>query len=58
MALVDNCLLSDRLDAQAFKPQWRDVPLADIVDAAAELVQWSRRHHLRLDTTQAPAWWI
>jgi len=57
MALVDNCLLSDRLDAQAFKPQWRDVPLADIVDAAAELVQWSRRHHLRLDTTQAPACW-
>ena len=57
MALVDNCLVSDRLDAQAFKPQWRDVPLADIVDAAAELVQWSRRHHLRLDTARAPAWW-
>ena len=56
-ALVDNCLISDRLDAPAFSLQLDEVPLMDLIDDAVQLVHWSRRHHLALDTSGAPALW-
>lgn len=56
-ALVDNCLVSDRLDASAFKPQLDWVPIHELLQDASQLVEWSRRHHLRLDIAQAPAEW-
>ena len=56
-ALVDNCLISDRLDAPAFSLQLDEVPLMDLIDDAVQLVHWSRRHHLTLDTSKAPALW-
>ncbi len=56
-ALVDNCLVSDRLDAPAFSLQLEEVPLMDLIDDAVQLVHWSRRHHLALDTAAAPHQW-
>lgn len=56
-ALVDNCLISDRLDAPAFRLQLHRAPVMELVDDAAQLVHWSRRHRLRLDSAQAPAIW-
>ena len=57
MTLVDNCLVSDRLEAQAFQPQLHSAPLAELIEDASELVHWSSRHHLRLDTGEAPPQW-
>jgi signal transduction histidine kinase len=56
-ALVDNCLVSDRLDAPAFQLQLNRIPVMELVDDAVQLVHWSRRHHLALDTQGAPAAW-
>lgn len=56
-ALVDNCLVSDRLDAPAFRLQLDRVPVTDLIDDAVQLVHWSRRHHLRLETAGIPASW-
>jgi len=56
-ALVDNCLISDRLDAPAFRLQLHRAPVMELVDDAAQLVHWSRRHHLNLDSANAPATW-
>ena len=55
--LVDNCLISDRLDAPAFRLQLHKAPVLELVDDAVQLVHWSRRHHLRLDSAHAPATW-
>jgi signal transduction histidine kinase len=56
-ALVDNCLISDRLDAPAFRLQLHRTPVMELVDDAVQLVHWSRHHHLRLDSADAPASW-
>lgn len=48
-ALVDNCLVSDRLDSMAFKLHLGRSPIHELVADAAQLVQWSRRHRLVLD---------
>ncbi|CAB5695698.1 Sensor protein KdpD [Delftia tsuruhatensis] len=56
-ALVDNCLISDRLDAPAFRLQLHKAPVMELVDDAVQLVHWSRRHHLRLDSADAPTTW-
>jgi signal transduction histidine kinase len=56
-ALVDHCLVSDRLDAPAFQLQLNRIPVMELVDDAVQLVHWSRRHHLALDTQGAPAAW-
>lgn len=48
-ALVDNCLVSDRLDTTAFKLQRDWTPVHELVADAAQLVHWSRRHQLALD---------
>ena len=56
-ALVDNCLISDRLDAPAFRLQLHKAPVMELVDDAVQLVHWSRRHHLRLESADAPTTW-
>jgi len=48
-ALVDNCLVSDRLDTTAFQLRLDWAPVDALVADAAQLVQWSHRHHLALD---------
>ncbi|CAB5695711.1 Sensor protein KdpD [Delftia tsuruhatensis] len=55
--LVDNCLVSDRLDAPAFRLQLDRVNVMDLIDDAVQLVHWSRRHRLALETAGAPALW-
>ena len=57
-SLVDNCLVSDRLDAPAFSLQPALVAVQEVIDDAVQLVHWSRRHHLALDTSGAPAQWL
>lgn len=56
-ALVDNCLLNDRLGTTAFTPQMQCVPLEDLLADAAQLVQWSRRHRLALDLSEEVFEW-
>ena len=56
-ALVENCLVNDRLDAPGFKLHPGQAAVPELVDDAAQLVHWSRRHRLRLLTQEAPATW-
>jgi signal transduction histidine kinase len=57
MTLVDTCLISDRLDAGAFRLQLEQTPLAELLEESAELVGWSRRHRLKLDLEHGPQQW-
>lgn len=57
-ALVDNCLVSDRLDTSGFRLQLSAVPVPALMEEAAQLVHWSPRHHLHLFTQGAPAEWV
>ncbi|MDR0226685.1 MAG: histidine kinase [Burkholderiaceae bacterium] len=56
-ALVDNCLVSDRLDAPALRLHRAQVPISQLLEDAAQLVHWSPRHHLRLSARDAPSQW-
>ncbi len=55
--LVDNCLVSERLDAAGFGLQQGMASVPALAEEAAQLVRWSPRHHLRLRTQDAPAQW-
>lgn len=55
--LVDNCLIGDRLDTAAFRLQLDHAPVAELIDDAAQLALWSRRHQLRRDLAHAPPEW-
>lgn len=57
-ALVDNCLVSDRLDAGSFRLQPEATPVRALVEEAAQLVHWSPRHRLRLAVEDAPTDWV
>lgn len=57
MALVDNCLVNERLDTHAFEVHKVAVEVEDLLDSPAELVLWSKRHQLHLDLDNAPASW-
>ncbi|WP_278533871.1 sensor histidine kinase [Delftia acidovorans] len=57
MTLVDTCLISDRLDAGAFRLQLEQTPLDELLEESAELVGWSRRHRLKLDLEHGPQQW-
>lgn len=48
-ALVDNCLLNDRLETTVFAPQMEQVPVENLLADAAQLVQWSSKHRLCFD---------
>lgn len=56
-ALVDNCLVGDRLNTSSFQPRLEHTPVAELVNDAAQLAQWSSRHQLRLDLAYAPDAW-
>ncbi len=56
-ALVDNCLISDRLDAPALALHRAHVPVTQLLEDAAQLVHWSPRHQLRLSAHGAPVQW-
>lgn len=56
-ALVDNCLVGDRLNARSFQPRLEPTSVAELVNDAAQLAQWSHRHQLRLDLADAPEAW-
>lgn len=56
-ALVENCLVSERLDAPGFALQPGLASVPALVEEAAQLVRWSPRHQLRLLMQDAPAQW-
>ena len=56
-ALVENCLVNDRLDAPGFKLHPDQAAVPELLEDAAQLVHWSRRHRLQLRTQEAPAAW-
>ena len=57
-ALVDNCLINDRLDNSGFRLQLVSAPVQEIMEEAAQLVRWSPRHRLHLFTEGAPTEWV
>ena len=57
-ALVDNCLINDRLDASGFRLQLSTALVADLMEEAAQLVHWSPRHRLHLFMEGAPPEWV
>lgn len=52
--LVDNCLLSDRLDAGALQPRWSTTPIPDVLD---EVAHAAALHPLRVDAHPALPHW-
>lgn len=55
--LVDNCLVNDRLEAHDLRLQITQVALASLIRQAVQLVRWSPRYTLKLDTAGAPHTW-
>ena len=56
-ALVENCLVNDRLDAPGFQLHPGQAAIPELLEDAAQLVHWSRRHSLQLRTQEAPTAW-
>ena len=56
--LVDNLLTSDRLDAGTIQAHMDTTPVAALVEDAAQIARWSRRHTALLDLDDAPAEWV
>ena len=57
-ALVDSCLINERLDHSGLALQASPVKVSDLLHHAAQLVHWSPRHHLQLFTDSAPLEWV
>lgn len=57
-SLVDSCLISERMDAGGFTLQAAPTTIPALLEYAAELVNWSPRHHLHLSTDTAPQEWV
>ena len=55
--LVENCLVSERLEGTGFQLQLAPVQTAEVLQDAAQLVHWSPRHRLALDMDNAPEQW-
>jgi len=55
--LVENCLVSERLEGTGFRLQLAPVRTAEVLQDAAQLVHWSPRHRLALRLDGAPAQW-
>lgn len=53
-SLVDSCLISERMDAGEFSLQAAPTTIPALLEYAAELVNWSPRHHLHLSTDMPP----
>lgn len=56
--LVDNCLTSERLQAEGFGLRLQEVALYLLVRDLVQPVQWSQRHQLRLELGQLPELWV
>ena len=56
-ALVENCLVSERLDTPSFGLRISQAAIPELTEEAAQLVRWSDRHRLRLTTQDAPPTW-
>ncbi|WP_423460219.1 sensor histidine kinase [Ottowia sp. VDI28] len=56
-ALVENYLVSERLDAPRFWLRISQAMVPALAEDAAQLVRWSNRHRLRLLIQDAPATW-
>lgn len=57
-ALVDSCLINERLDHSGLALQASPVKVIDLLHHAAQLVHWSPRHRLQLFTDSAPPEWV
>jgi signal transduction histidine kinase len=57
-SLVDNCLMSDRLDSPGFQLKPALTVVHTLMEDAAQLVTWSPKHDLRLFTEAAPQEWL
>ncbi|MBO9680865.1 MAG: histidine kinase [Acidovorax sp.] len=56
--LVDNCLVSDRLEAPGFRLRPSPVSLAELADEVAQIVAWSPRHRLALSIEDSVSEWV
>jgi signal transduction histidine kinase len=57
-ALVENCLINERMDASGFAVHTENVALHQLIASAAQLVHWSPRHQLQVITDGAPTEWL
>lgn len=57
MTLVDTCLINDRIDTGAFRLQMEKTAIEELFAESIELIQWSGRHQLKMDFSQACAQW-
>ncbi|RYF07366.1 MAG: histidine kinase [Comamonadaceae bacterium] len=57
-SLVDSCLVNDRMDKTGFTLHGAPVAVADLLEHAAQLVQWSPKHRLHLFTQASPDQWV
>jgi signal transduction histidine kinase len=55
--LMENCLVSERLEGAGFRLQLATVLTQDVVQDAAQLVHWSPHHSLALRLDGAPRQW-
>lgn len=46
--LVDNCLVSERIELGGFHPIYKEVRVLSVLSAAASLVNWSPRHTCKI----------
>lgn len=56
-SLVDNCLISDRMDASGFRLLPGLIDMRALLTDATQLVQWSSKHRLHLFLDAAPEHW-
>lgn len=57
-ALVDSCLISERLDSAGFALHVAPANVSAMLEHAAQLVHWSPRHRLHLFMESAPTEWV
>ncbi len=57
-ALVDSCLISERLDSAGFALHVAPANVSAMLEHAAQLVHWSPRHRLHLFMESAPTDWV
>ncbi len=55
--LVDNCLAGDRMEAAALQLRRESIDPREMLEDAAEIARWSKRHKLVLDLGPLPPAW-
>lgn len=56
--LVDNCLVSERIELGGFHPIYKEVRVLSVLSAAASLVNWSPRHSCRIVCDELELRWL